>query len=179
MRKRWLLTSTALVWVATLGNGGGVTKTVDAQKDSLHSHRMNRDETPSSDAHEGKHAHGELKIPAGQPVPSVDLIVHEDQMQGWNLEVKVSNFKFAPEKVNQLSNLTEGHVHFYIDGEKITRIYSNWYYLNNLEPGKHEVTVSLNANSHEVLVQNDQPIEDTETIEVPETGNNDLAGIQM
>ena len=35
----------------------------------------------------------------------------------------------------------EGHTHLYIDGEKITRVYSNWYYLGKLEPGEHTIRV--------------------------------------
>ena len=107
-----------------------------------------------------------MVIPQDQPVPTVDLVVHQDEMRGWNLEVKVNNFRFAPDKVNQESNYSEGHAHLYINGEKITRIYSNWFYISSLEPGRNEIKVVLNANGHESFVYQGNMIEDTEIIEV-------------
>ncbi|NES22972.1 MAG: hypothetical protein F6K41_29640 [Symploca sp. SIO3E6] len=112
------------------------------------------------------HSHGTREITTGQPVPSVDLIVHKDTMKGWNLEIKVSNFQFAPENANKEHISGEGHAHLYINDEKITRLYSSWFYLDNLEPGRHKITVTLNSNSHENLIYKDQIIADTEIIEI-------------
>jgi hypothetical protein len=117
--------------------------------------------------HHQDHHHQKMEIPAGQPVPSVDLIVHKDKKKGWNLEAKVTNFRFAPESINNKSLPGEGHAHLYINGQKITRLYSSWYYLENLKPGENKITVSLNANSHEQLVHNGKMITDTEIIDVP------------
>lgn len=113
------------------------------------------------------HNHQPVEIPSGQPVPQVDLVVHSDAVQGWNLEVKVSNFQFTPSQADQADQLNQGHAHLYINGEKVTRIYSNWYYLKTLEPGKNQVRVTLNTNSHKALYSQGQPIEDTEMIQVP------------
>ena len=55
------------------------------------------------------HHHGMISIPEAQPVPNVDLIVHKDSKAGWNLEVKVDNFRLAPENVNQEGDYSEGH----------------------------------------------------------------------
>jgi len=124
--------------------------------------------SPPSPHHSGKddHEHGMLEIPPGQPVPTVDLIVHPDARRGWNLEIQVTNFTFAPERVNQASNFQEGHGHLYVDGVKITRLYGNWYYLESLAPGTREITVSLNANGHEALMHNGQPIQVTRQVVV-------------
>ncbi|MBF2049232.1 MAG: hypothetical protein EDM05_054595 [Leptolyngbya sp. IPPAS B-1204] len=114
------------------------------------------------------HEHGSLEVPTDQPIPTVNLIVHPDSRRGWNLEVQVTNFRFAPERVNQASSSTnEGHAHLYVNGVKQTRLYGNWYYLESLPPGKHQITVSLNANGHEALMYNGQPIQATAAIEVP------------
>ncbi|MDJ0735358.1 MAG: hypothetical protein QNJ47_15095 [Nostocaceae cyanobacterium] len=113
------------------------------------------------------HTHEMMEIPQGQPVPSVDLVVHPDAKKGWNLEAKVSNFRFAPENVNKGAKPGEGHGHIYVNGKKITRIYDSWYYLESLPLGKNRVTVSLNANNHAALAVNGKLIEDTEIIEVP------------
>lgn len=133
--------------------------------------------TPTSDTHhhpadahaadgDAAHEHGMIEISAGQPVPAVDLTIHPDPLQGWNLEVNVTNFQFAPDRLDQPSDPAEGHAHLYVNGEKITRLYGNWYYLESLPPGRHEITVSLNANGHEALMHNGQPIADTEVLDV-------------
>ncbi len=128
----------------------------------------------SVQAHEQQHHpssadHKMVTIPPGQPIPKVDLIVHPDARQGWNLELKLTDFKLTPENVNQaMGSYQEGHIHLYIDGKKVTRIYGNWYYLPELPPGRHEIRVGLTGNSHEMLMVQDQEIGDTEIIEVPE-----------
>jgi hypothetical protein len=107
-----------------------------------------------------------LEVPEGKAVPSVILVVHPDARKGWNLELKVSNFKFAPEHVNQEANYTEGHAHLYINDKKVTRLYGNWYYLQSLEPGQNKITVTLNANNHHTLIFKGNIIEDSQYIEV-------------
>jgi len=114
----------------------------------------------------GAHQHKRIEIPPSQPIPTVNLVVHPDKMQGWNLEVKLTNFRFAPERVNTNSVTTEGHAHLYIDGKKVTRLYSSWYYLSSLERGQHKITVTLNANGHEELVHNGKPISATAMVDV-------------
>jgi hypothetical protein len=86
---------------------------------------------------------------------------------GWNLQVQTANWEFAPAAVNTTSNLTEGHGHLYINGEKVTRIYSEWYHLPSLPPGEHVLTVGLNANGHEMLMHDGAPIEASVTVNVP------------
>ena len=46
----------------------------------------------------------------------------------------------------------------HINGEKITRLYSRWYYLENLQQGSNVVSVALNANDHGPLVLNGQAV---------------------
>ncbi len=113
------------------------------------------------------HSHQPMEITDEQAVPSVDLVIYKDTKKGWNLEAKVTNFQFAPENVNKSNQPGEGHGHLYINDKKITRIYSSWYYLESLPPGKHKVTISLNANQHNPLVYKGKSIADTEIIEVP------------
>jgi hypothetical protein len=112
------------------------------------------------------HSHGTLEVPDGDPVPSVNLVVHPDAHRGWNLELQVRNFVFAPERVNQSTLPTEGHAHLFIDGEKVTRLYGTWYYLPPLPPGTYEIEVVLSANTHEDLVYQGQTIKDMEVLQV-------------
>jgi hypothetical protein len=99
----------------------------------------------------------------------VQIVVHPDAIKGWNLELKLTNFKFAPERINTTGSITEGHAHLSIDGQKKTRLYGPWYYLSDLQPGRHQITVTLNANGHEDLTHKGQPIQATTVIQVPAT----------
>ena len=38
------------------------------------------------------HGHGTVEIPAGQPIPTINLVVHPDPVRGWNLEIQTTNF---------------------------------------------------------------------------------------
>lgn len=147
MLQRLFLASTALVCLTLVGNS--LTMAGD---------------TPES---HGTHHHKTIEIPPGQQVPSVNLIVHPDAKKGWNLEVKVTHFSFAPERINTAAQPGKGHAHLYVNEQKITRLYGSWYYLENLPPGKNRITVSLNSNSHESLVYQGKLIQDTKIIEVP------------
>jgi hypothetical protein len=115
------------------------------------------------------HDHGQME--AVSPIPSVGLQVHQDPKSGWNAQISLSNFRFAPERVGMNNRNGEGHVHIYVDGVKINRVYGEWYYLGELSPGTHEVLVTLSTNDHKELVRNGELISDSVTIEVPETGD--------
>ena len=117
------------------------------------------------------HKHGKMEVPQGQTIPSVDVVVRKDAKKGWNLEAKVTNFQFAPEKVNTSPNPGEGHAHLFINGKKITRLYSSWYYIENLEPGENKIKVTLNANNHADWASSGKVIEDTEIVNVSEAVN--------
>lgn len=117
-------------------------------------------------SHSDSHPHETVMISEGQPVPGIDLVVHEDGLKGWNLEIQLANFELAPEMVNRDNQLNQGHAHLYVNGEKITRIYGNWYYLATLPSGKNEIKVGLNTNDHKSLMYQGKLIEDLEVIEV-------------
>lgn len=112
------------------------------------------------------HSHSQVAIPAGQPLPSVTLSAQPDAKRGWNLNIAVTNFQFAPERVNQTSTTTEGHAHLYVNGKKVARLYGNWYYLESLPPGKNTITVTLNTNQHEDLIYQGKPIQASKEITV-------------
>lgn len=107
-----------------------------------------------------------LEIPNSQVLPTIDIVVTKDALKGWNLQTKLNNFKFSPENVNTKNNPGEGHGHIYLNGKKLARLYSSWFHIENLPPGKNKITVGLKSNTHETLVHNSQRIEDTEVIEV-------------
>jgi hypothetical protein len=106
-------------------------------------------------------------ISEGQPVPYVDLVVNKDPVKGWNLQIQLDNFAMTPENINQANQPNEGHAHLYVNGEQVSRVYSNWYHLPSLPSGSNEIKVTLNSNSHQVLMYQDQMIEDVEVVQVP------------
>ena len=108
-----------------------------------------------------EHGHQAIDVANWPATPSLTLTAYKDLVSGWNLHIVPKHFKFAPNNVNTPSRPGEGHAHLYINGEKMTRLYAQWYYLNNLAPGKHTITISLNANDHGPLEINGEPIETT------------------
>lgn len=122
---------------------------------------------PHGDHSAGGHHHGSLEIPPGQPIPTISIDVIPDPINGWNLQIQTTHFTFAPQQVNQANRPGMGHAHLYINGEKRGRIYSSWYHLPQLPPGDVVVTVGLNANGHEALTHNGNPIEATVTVPNP------------
>ncbi len=115
------------------------------------------------------HSHGEaIEIAEGKTHPTVALTVYEDPMMGWNLNVETTDFVFTPENASTADILGEGHAHIYVNGEKIGRLYGNWYHLASLPPGIHEITVSLNGNSHGAYVYAGEPIEAIATVISPD-----------
>ncbi len=94
-------------------------------------------------------------------------MAHTDPVEGWNLEIQTTNFSFAPEQVNQANSPGMGHGHIYINGEKVSRIYGPWLHLPQLPSGRNEITVGINANSHQALTHNGQKIESTVVVDVP------------
>ncbi|WP_139184838.1 hypothetical protein [Virgibacillus subterraneus] len=116
---------------------------------------------------EGHITHKPVEIPEGYTVPSVEVKVSQDRPNTWLLHLKTKHFTFAPDKVgSDIPSYNEGHVHLYINGEKINRLYGNYFNLGDLEEGKTKIRVSLHSNNHGALVYKGKPIENSEIVEV-------------
>jgi len=111
--------------------------------------------------------HGTMELGGMPAPPTVRLSVHKDPKAGWNLQVQVENFRFAPEHASTAHVPGEGHAHLFIDGKKVTRLYGEWFHIPALAPGTHKITVTLNANSHEDLTNKGKPILATQDVRVP------------
>ncbi len=110
------------------------------------------------------HMHGEpVEVPEEVPDPSVDIQVVEDPKSGWNLRVLTTNFRFAPEHASTANVWGEGHSHLYIDGNKVGRLYTEWYHMDGLEKGEHTVRVTLNTNDHMDMTVDGEMVEDAAT----------------
>lgn len=100
--------------------------------------------------------------------PEVFLSVTPDPLGGYNVRVQTFNFTFAPQNTGLAHRDGEGHAHLYVNGEKVTRIYGEWFYLDELPLGENTLTVSLNSNTHAPLYANGSPISATVTLAIIE-----------
>jgi hypothetical protein len=125
-----------------LGLGGGYLLGTVAADNITNSTANSQMETTSP------HMHGDLyEVPANK-APKVDLVVVEDAKSGYNIKIITTDFTFAPEKVNGENVVGEGHAHLYVDGEKIGRVYGEYYHYSSTFEGTKTFRVTLNANNH-------------------------------
>ena len=121
--------------------------------------------------HHGGHDHGTAhELAAGVPVPTISIEVAEDPVEGWNLRIRTTDFEIVPENVSTDHVDGEGHMHLYIDGEKVSRIYGEWHHIGALEPGGHEVRVELSSNDHSALAFGGKIIDATATVVAGDAG---------
>ena len=106
------------------------------------------------------HHHKKVEVKAGK-IPAVNVTVEKDAMSGWNLSLKLTNFKFAPHNVNKAVNHNEGHAHIYVNGKKIARLYAKHYHISELPKGMVKIKVTLNANNHGEFAHNGKVISHT------------------
>ncbi len=108
------------------------------------------------------HDHGSVvEVAEGVPVPTIAIDISEDPVEGWNLQVLTTDFRIVPENVSTAHIDGEGHMHLYIDGEKVSRLYGEWHHIGPLAPGEHEVRVELSANDHSAMAVDGEVIDAT------------------
>ena len=103
------------------------------------------------------------------PVPTIAIEVTEDPVEGWNLRIHTTDFEIVPENVSTAHVDGEGHMHLYIDGQKVSRVYGGWHHIAPLEPGEHEVRVELSSNNHSALAVGGEIIDAAAVIVAGET----------
>ncbi len=115
----------------------------------------------------GPHTHdGTMAVPIEAPNGmSVSLQVIADSVSGYNLRIVTEGFRYAPENAGAAHVPGEGHAHLYVNGVK-TRVYSEWFHLDGLAPGAHEVRVTLNANDHSPYAVGGAMVEDSLSLQV-------------
>lgn len=137
----------------TIAAGNGITLDGHDHADSSH-----HQQTASMDA-KSKHQHGEmLVLKSDEHSPSIEISARPDIVSGWNLNIKTSNFRFAPENASGAHVTGEGHAHIYINNVKIARIYGSWFHIGQLATGTNTVTVTLNTNDHRQIAVGGKPL---------------------
>ena len=103
--------------------------------------------------------HGYKEINNDSIIPQItNLKINKDAMSGWNLYFETKNFHLKPENLNAKHLPGQGHAHLLMNGQKVARIYSNWYHISNSDKTIQEVELILTTNSHETMTLNGQPI---------------------
>jgi hypothetical protein len=112
------------------------------------------------------HHHDQLDISQSELIPTLDIEILKDPKSGINVHLLTTNFTFAPEHASTEHVEGEGHAHIYVDDVKISRVYGEWFHLDNLDAGEREIRVTLNANSHQELAIEGESIAATETVSI-------------
>ncbi len=82
--------------------------------------------------------------------PTLSLEAVPDSMDGYNVHLVTTNFRFTPETAGKSAVNGRGHGHIYVNGVKIGRVYSEWYHVSadKLASGNNVIEVTLNADDH-------------------------------
>ncbi len=105
------------------------------------------------------HNHNQfVEIQNDTNAPTLEVIMHPDDVSGWNLEIVTTNFTFAPKSVNLEHIAGEGHAHVYVNDKRIARLYSPWMHIGTLPAGDTVISVSLNANDHRPISVDGTPL---------------------
>ncbi len=104
--------------------------------------------------------HQVVDTPLDGPVPSIAVSLTPDAMDGYNLLLETTNYRFTPENVDTAIVPNEGHAHLYLNGEKVARLYSRWRHLPRamFQDGVNRLQVELNANDHSIWGLAGEPI---------------------
>ena len=107
------------------------------------------------------HDHSAVKsidLPASDAAPTLAVQVFKDPASGWTLQIQKTNFTFAPQNASTADVTGEGHAHLYVNGDKVARIYADWFHIDHLPEGDVLVEVTLNANNHSQLSVDGVPL---------------------
>ncbi len=98
-----------------------------------------------------------VMLDATKPIPSLHINLEEDKKSGLNIKVDFKNFILSPEHVSMEDKSNEGHMHLFVNGYKVARVYSEWFHIDDsyLQVGENDITVTLNTNQHNVWTLKD------------------------
>ena len=171
------LVAAVAIFSAACGDDSGTTSpdtpapssTAPSHTEGAHEEHSDTTTTVTSDDSETdvhQHTHGDTTTPAVEPYPSVSVRILEDPSGGWLLRSVPTNFRLAPENVSTEHIDGEGHMHLYVDGVKVMRLYGEWHEMTPLAAGVHEIRVEMSSNDHSAMAIDGTIVDDTVTLEV-------------
>jgi len=78
-------------------------------------------------------------------------VSHTVEGNNINFQFKVEHFDLSFENVSKEKVHGQGHIHLYLDGEKVAKVYDEQYVLKNVPQGTHDIKIELAHNDHESL----------------------------
>ena len=117
-------------------------------------------------AHDHGHGEHEMGIEWAGDAPQLNLEVTPDALGGYNAVVTVDGMTLSRENANGDHVDGEGHLHLYVDGQRIARLYGTAAHIPVLPDGDAVVSVSANTNNHMPYMIDGSPIEAAVTITV-------------
>ena len=111
------------------------------------------------------HVHPQYPV-AADDAPTIELEIFPDNKSGFNVHLITSRFEFTPAAAGESPVPGTGHVHLFLDGRKIARVYSDWYHLVVNSPGEHTIRATLNTNDHADFSVDGKVIAAEKTIQV-------------
>ncbi len=115
----------------------------------------------------GAHSHGDAGQVAWEgAAPQMTIEVVEDPKSGDNALIAVDGLTLSAENVNGDHVDDEGHLHLYVNGQKVGRLYGDATHIQVLPVGEVEITVGAFANDHSAYVIDGEPIEASTSVMV-------------
>ncbi|MGD8191614.1 hypothetical protein ACQCN2_16660 [Brevibacillus ginsengisoli] len=88
----------------------------------------------------------QAETPAQSPAFTVSHQVKGDAL---HITLTVQKFAFSLENMGKENKYGEGHVHLYVDGKKVAKIFEPYFVYSGLTKGSHQITLELAHNNHE------------------------------
>lgn len=82
----------------------------------------------------------------GGPVMEID---HQLQGHDLYLQFSLENFTLSLEQAGRENQQNVGHIHLYLNEEKVAKIFEEEFVWRDLDPGTYHVRVELAHNDHE------------------------------
>ena len=125
------------------------------------------DDAKHSDGDGHDHHHDEvLNVPDSMEIPNVEITATADDLGGHIIQVELESFEISAKNASTDPVDGQGHMHLYIDGERVKRFYNTTLYVDGLSEGEHAIEVELSANNHAAYAVDNQPIKAGAAIEV-------------
>lgn len=125
---------------------------------------------PAMDGMSAEMEHPAQPLPKNALIPQITAEVIPDMMDGFNLDITVTNFELViprpaivtSETVDKKEKM-HGHMHLYINNEKKARLYRNAVHIPSawLKRGINSITLSANNHAHGTYTHLEKDIQTT------------------
>ncbi|MEO1524153.1 MAG: YHYH protein [Planctomycetota bacterium] len=108
----------------------------------------------------GDHSHSGVVQWLGHTAPRLHLGASTSE-SGLTISFEVTPFDLSEDAVDGPHFDGQGHLHLYVNGEKVSRIFGGTYELTDLDGDHHVITADMNSNDHRTYLYHGEKIETT------------------